>query len=56
VIGTPGLVVHDCVETIAPIHIAQVILITFNVTLLRRGIKRVILGPDPQPQRPDPFH
>jgi GxxExxY protein len=42
------------VETLAPIHVAQVIsylkatkltlglLITFNVTVLRRGIKRVI--------------
>ena len=45
------------VETIAPIHVAQVIsylkatrltlglLITFNVTLLRRGIQRVIQNP-----------
>ena len=43
------------VENIAPIHVAQILsylkatraqlglLITFNVTLLRRGIKRVVL-------------
>lgn len=58
------LLVDEClvvelkaVETIAPIHVAQVIsylkatrlrlglLITFNVTWLRRGIKRVIHTP-----------
>ena len=45
------------VEAIAPIHVAQTIsylkttrlslglLVTFNVTLLRRGIKRVIHNP-----------
>jgi GxxExxY protein len=60
----PDLLVEEClvvelkaVETLAPIHVAQVIsylratkltlglLITFNVAVLRRGIKRVIQTP-----------